>query len=274
MRQIVRPPLSGISHYDPAKHPQPKPRPRVRAGTARSGHYALAGLICFLLTTVVVFLIVVCCLLFQEHSQRAASAQSDADLPPIVTPASESHGDTLAEVLSNIRNESYEIFAAFDNQGNKLFEYTEHDPMKVNLPTKLLTYYQEHGGAYIAHNHLSHTTPFSFADLQLACIFEVSATIVTTYDYDIYLMPATETSGWPGLTEVTTWQNDHHSNVADGEYWVAETIVDSQSGVLHNGLSTTDKLVQEFADDFGLTFYKTAASQYTGPINTEILPPL
>lgn len=266
MNQFIRPPATSVIHVNAGFSGR-----RQSSSQLRSLGKACASVLMFVSILLVVAVIVAACYLLQRGGATVADTGVQSESISNINGVTESHGDSFEEVIANIRNEPYEIFVAFDSHGTKLFEYSDNNCNSVKIPPQLLNYYQEHNGTYILHNHPAEHTPFSLEDLETACSLEVSATIVSTYSCNYFLEPTTD--GWPQPGELFDWEREHHSNIPDDEYWEMVTLTDPQTGIVYNGLGTTEKLIQQFAEAFNLRFYKTEPSAPLNVAKSEISAP-
>lgn len=100
-------------------------------------------------------------------------------------------GDTLSEVMANIRSQPHEISAMFDQCGNKIYEHTSHH-CRCSV-TAIPPAYLPHLFLSV-HNH-PHDLTFSSTDLKTLVHLDLSAIIVTSPSRNyILLRPSI---GWP-----------------------------------------------------------------------------
>lgn len=192
-----------------------------------------------------------------------------ADSSAPVVSGDPSHGDTLAEVLSNIRDEDYEFFAAFDRDNKKIYEYTSKNRDSVELTESMLNDFCEQGGITIAHNHPDHNAPFSVSDLHTSGIWQAEVSIVVTTDYDYYLVAPN--GKWPSRSEIHDWENQHNLSDNPDYYRCVGDELDLATGQIVQVFISTDLLLESFANDFGMKFCKLPAQHFC---KTEITAPI
>lgn len=106
-------------------------------------------------------------------------------------PVKVNHGDTIAEVLRNIRSEPVEYLAIFDPQGRKVEEVTNYSTNTVHFSSEGRKVMQQHGGYTEIHNHPNSRNGFSPNDIGSAICCRASRAIVIAQDlvYTLELTP-------------------------------------------------------------------------------------
>ena len=167
------------------------------------------------------------------------------------------HGDTLQEVLENIRYEKYEFFTAFDADGNKIFEWTSNDQLHVEMPNILLIPRFLNNGHTIAHNHI-YDSPFSNADLVTASHLNAQEVIVVSPNYTYTITPSE--NGWPKDSEIEGWFDFMRTQFSsDSEVWRYILVYNQTDGSYYKTAYCTDTLMEWFIRDFGGTYTKVPA---------------
>lgn len=77
------------------------------------------------------------------------------------------HGETLDEVIENLRDEDFEVIVAFTSNGRKLFEQTDWSRSQAFLQPDQLELLNQLPGEILIHNHPNVDAPFSSNDLAL-----------------------------------------------------------------------------------------------------------
>jgi len=104
-------------------------------------------------------------------------------------------GDTVQQVMDNIRTKSYEISALFDQCGRKIYEHTSHHHA-YDVAAVPLAYYPH---LFLSvHNHPA-GSPFSDGDLQTTMNLDLGVVIVTTASHNYILLRPS--AGWPASNE-------------------------------------------------------------------------
>lgn len=100
-------------------------------------------------------------------------------------------GNSLPEVIQNIRHQPYEIAAIFDQYGHKICEQTNHreELCAIALPAEW-----QASAHLMIHNHVVDGT-FSPEDIVTAKDLDIQIVLVVTPHYNFYLLRPV--SGWP-----------------------------------------------------------------------------
>lgn len=167
------------------------------------------------------------------------------------------HGQTLEEVISEIKNEEYEYTAMFCGT-SKLFEVTDYNPhyttfSDFNIPD----------GSITVHNHPAGGT-YSINDLMMLCrpdCYGITESIIVSVDSMHYLKAP---NGWPSQEELASFilQRYHLEVVPYGDGWafagakLAFQRFYSYGYAIPTNMSciSQPKLISEIADHFGLIY--------------------
>lgn len=154
-------------------------------------------------------------------------------------------GDTMAEVYRYLAASSEEILVAFDNEGKKLFEYTNHEPNSVDFSAAHCDFMRDHAHELtLVHNHPNGST-FSAQDIVTAAELGVARMVVITDDYVYTLRPKAESWGDPKAIAqfYETARYDYISNPTDDSVTIAEDWTD-------------EFILRSVAEEFQLSYRK------------------
>lgn len=170
------------------------------------------------------------------------------------------HGLTLRNYVENTSQVGYEVYAEFDQLGAKLFEETQHDDAQVahNESTSDLARLLSLNKVTRVHNHPS-DAPFSYTDLCNLVGEQPLQALVVSPNY-VYSLEAPD--GWPNPSLATAWL--YTSCELDPEQSYADGLIDI-TGWTEDGTFTyvsTDLLLEEFAEGFGLVYTVTPLSEW------------
>lgn len=106
-------------------------------------------------------------------------------------PDTADHGDTIAKVLHNIRNEPVEYLALFDADGKKVDETTLYNTSRVRPQDSACSAARQQGGYINIHNHPGSCSGFSKEDIVAAITIRASKSIAVAQDlvYTLELTP-------------------------------------------------------------------------------------
>lgn len=173
------------------------------------------------------------------------------------------HGSNLNEVIVNLAEQPFEHLAYFSEDDQKFLEYTSYDSRNVFLQLPKLVVEIIYLRPYVKlHNHPAmHTTSFSAADLLDTCAHrqrEIKS-IIVCHDGVRTLQPGV--SGWPEEAAALTFLQEHLDDIYAAERNGYVTIVsDTEYSVSY---SNTDKLIQLYAETFGLIYTIEPLSNYS-----------
>lgn len=187
-------------------------------------------------------------LLIEETPRFTAQDANLSAGDTVVALGNVDHGDTIEQVMEAIRDVRYEVCAAFDSEGHKLYEYTDRDALQVEIPLELAEYAIEGGEEIFLHNH-PNGAAFSKQDIRSLIIRNVPEAIVVTSSKTFRLVAE---NGWPDLEDAMMYLDNLTENfgLAQSQGLIRVTVME-QDNVRY---ITTAKLVEAFADRFGVTF--------------------
>lgn len=123
-------------------------------------------------------------------------------------PIAANHGETIEEVISNIRYEPVEYLAIFDQNGKKLGETTNLNPESVTPDAALWKYVRDHPGCIKVHNHPNVNGAFSANDFSAAIRAGASKTIVIAAGM-VYTLELPSDLNDSDAEEVKEYYQDH-----------------------------------------------------------------
>ncbi len=188
-------------------------------------------------------------------------------------------GSTYSEVVNNIQANmpEYEIIFIFDENNQKLIEYTSRSSMYVSLPKEAINLLQTFKNLQHYHTHPIHDNPHSDNDLSMLARVGLAANVNTLGVIGanhVYTL-ISEDYAWP-VDYIEIWQygqflNQQYGPLVDAGF-MQTVIVDGEEYPY-----LTTKFLQQFATDFGYTCQIQTSSQstsYPGPAPGFILPTL
>lgn len=207
---------------------------------------------------------IVCYLFFIADTELACQ---------IVCRSNADHGETMAEVISLIKDEPCEYYAKFVN-GVKIFEYTNDVVNSVTLKDYSALFIKESDYCVDIHNHplLGDGSDYSFSYGDLSTFFDpinqyIDQHIVVSASR-VHILEAP--NGWPSQDDLTqffddqyNWHIDYnprdesHSDISVQQLqWLQDEgkIVIDQKGNVIIGIGFTSKMIAEIADHFGLIY--------------------
>ena len=149
--------------------------------TQRSASLMSMILVVFFGTIVSCYYLIVLPTIYGYYINNIASNQPEAA----------DHGNTIADILRNIRLEPVEYLAIFSAQGQKVDEVTCYRPSSADHHPSTDDYMLEHPGCIAVHNHPQSLDSFSAEDVCSAIERRCSASIVVArnYVYTLELAP-------------------------------------------------------------------------------------
>lgn len=125
----------------------------------------------------------------------------------VVELSNSDHGETLVEVMEGIREEDYEIIAFFTEDGEKLFEHTDHDGTRVSVDDVHLRFLDRYENVIVVHNHpVEGEASFSSADLDLLASVQAKYGIVVSRNDNYVVFP---NGKWPKPEKLTDYISKH-----------------------------------------------------------------
>ncbi len=128
-------------------------------------------------------------------------------------------GNTIQDVINNLRYSDYEIVCGFDANGNKMFDYTSYQHNLAYTTNAQRSEFYNNGGTIVAHNHPSGSS-FSGQDLYAEAIYDTPCAMVISKDY-VYIAEPTNVA-WDDATAIHDyWQasfNYHINYLSDYVY--------------------------------------------------------
>lgn len=198
---------------------------------------------------VMTFAFIIVCFLVAGGVNRVLSDLGAIDL------VNSNHGMTFEDFCEGTRHEPYEYWGVFDETGKKLGECTSHNVGCVQVPTELLEYGSRRGATTSVHCHPGYNCPFSMSDLLnfvAVCLpLDITTACVVSEDY-LYRLekPDDVEVDQIGFRVFLGLYVKYRQD--DPTYFQYVTLADGTSGYI-----STDALITEIADEFGLIFTKT-----------------
>ncbi len=160
--------------------------------------------------------------------------------------SSESEGPSIKSIIYDIKDQEFETIAAFDVNGQLLFDTTDRLHGEVTMSAEQVEQFGDRNGALIVHNHPG-STSFSAGDLQVAAKMKTCRTIVVTYDRLYILSP-----GWRGWGDPDELRTAHEKY---GRYYTKlANEAESWDSILGRSRWICDQTVAAVAQDFGLDY--------------------
>ena len=159
----------------------------------------------------------------------------------------------IEAVMRSIKDQDFETLAAFDSNGQLLFQTTSHEKGSVSVTSAQLNQFWSEDGAVIMHNHPSGST-FSPTDLLAEAQRGTRRAIVVT-DKDIYILEP-GTRGWGDAERL------YDAYVTYTEYFTREAetrkeLVSARATVIW----VQDQALTATAADFGLHYWSMPMKQ-------------
>lgn len=171
--------------------------------------------------------------------------------PPVVEPSTSKDNTTpsIETIVRTIKDQKFETLAAFDADGNLLFETTDLDALGVTMTAEQANQFREQGGALVIHNHPSGTS-FSGQDLYAEAKRGSTRAIVVTWN-KIYIL----TPSWRGWGDPDALKAAHEQHL---EHYAQ--LVETDDSIITTGQTcwVYDQAVAAVAEEFGLEYQQIA----------------
>lgn len=170
--------------------------------------------------------------------------------PPVVEPSTSMENTTpsIETIVYRIKDQSFETLAAFDVNGQLLFETTDSLNNEVTMSVEQVVEFRERNGALVVHNHPGGTS-FSARDLYAEAKRGTKRAIVVTYDHLYILTPGPQGWGDPdALTKAYDEYYAYYAQEAEG--------LGNRTSSLEKERWTCDQTVNAIARDFGLSYWQ------------------
>lgn len=238
------------------------PYPPTKPAPTAPSHAKIKAVLRFLVVSVLVIIaITVLC----RALLSVAYTEATYDL---AQQSNANHGSTFSEVLQGISDESYEFIALFTADGQKLYEGTSYDENRVWVDFKYFNHaYMVNHKQKLTHLH-NHPIDASFSSTDLLNASNdysgqfVDKQVIVSNQYVRTLTVGI--SGWPDMAATQAFLERHLNDIYAAQargYVVIENIGTSDSVPLT--YSSTDLLVQLYAETFGLIYTIEPLSNYT-----------
>lgn len=172
-------------------------------------------------------------------------------LPPPAAEASMSMENTIPSIetiIYEIRGQDFETLAAFDANGQLLFETTDSLNNEVTMTAEMVNEFRERNGALVIHNHPGGTS-FSAQDLYAEAKRGTKRAIVVTYDRLYILTPGQQ--GWGDPNKLMEAHSEYY------EYYIQEAKdLGDRVSTLEKTRWACDQAVSAVAEDFGLSYWQ------------------
>ncbi len=129
-------------------------------------------------------------------------------LAALSEPIEANHGETIEEVIRNIRYEPVEYLAVFDPYGKKVGEMTLLNPSEVRPGKRLWQYMCNHPGCIKVHNHPQSNIGFSANDFRSSVIAGAGKTIVIA-ETMVYTLELPDYLTDDDAEEIRQYHNDY-----------------------------------------------------------------
>lgn len=186
------------------------------------------------------------------ETEDSLDGDPQATIPAVAsrqTPSSSgNHGETISEVIENLRYEPYEIIVVFTADGQKLFEQTSQQKDYALLEDEQFQQLKQVEGEILIHNHPNADVPFSSTDLWLCSQLEVGQGIVVSRDH-IYSIEVKDRYEWSNPDAMYNYSTN--AGYLGPAYARVETGPDGKE-IRY----TTDALLFHLADKFHLVYSK------------------
>lgn len=244
-----------LAHSDVPSQPESSEQSAESGAGKPSSH---GGFITFVLVVFMFALVIgavgVCWLLAGDDITKVA-----VDLVTTHVLSNVDHGTEYYEVLEGISSEDVEVLTAFDATGAKLFERSDNTALCVSIPSAMGTYYVQHDGVTLAHNH-----PFggSYSQKDMLTITRLNvqtAIIVTKEGVWHTLKPGSQ--GWPTEDQIISAYAELIQASLSGEK--ESMVMVSQTSADTAEYSTTIDGMRELASQFGLSYIVTYTNYAT-----------
>lgn len=170
--------------------------------------------------------------------------------PPVVEPSTSMENTTpsIETIIYEIKDQEFETLAAFDVNGQLLFETTDSLNSEVTMSAEMVDEFRERNGALVIHNHPGGTS-FSARDLYAEARRNTKRAIVVTYDRLYILTPGRQ--GWGDPTKLTEAYDEHY-----GYYLQEAKALGDRVSTLEKTRWACDQTVSAVAEDFGLSYWQ------------------
>ena len=168
--------------------------------------------------------------------------------PPVAEPSTSMENTTpsIETVIYEIRDQNFETLAAFDANGQLLFETTDNLNNEVTMSAEQVTEFRERNGALVVHNHPGGSS-FSARDLYAEAMRGTKRAIVVTYSCLYILTPGPQGWGDPdALTEAYDGYYEHYIQEAES--------FGKRTSDTEKARWACDQTVRAVAEDFGLSY--------------------
>lgn len=201
-----------------------------------------------LILTVIAGILMLCFgWIFPEVLRR----QEQKDLrEALITCSNVNHGETLDEVIKNLRRYPFETMVFFDGKMNKLLETSDGNQDNVRLDNGLAVCLSFFDDITFVHNHPGGDTTFSGVDLYFPCAedmrTQIRSLIVVSPNYLYQLELRGE--AWPSQDEM--W--DFVAGLIDDDRYCDKIMVDGEQKQVFNDLA-----IECVAEEFDLVYSVT-----------------
>lgn len=162
------------------------------------------------------------------------------------------HGPTLAEVMDGIREEDFEVTAAFTSDGRKLFEYTNYQFGNVRTTTAHARLLAQHSDLVFVHNHpVWGEAAFSADDLRRLALCDADVGLVVSKSRIYVIAP---NQAWPDPDAL-------HAFVIDHSKFMQESWVTLPNGEICEYHGVTRQLMELIAEEYDLQYYEWTTDQ-------------
>ncbi len=165
------------------------------------------------------------------------------------------HGETLAEVVTNLSKDFLETSVMFRN-GEKILDYSSYAPHEIILPTEIVLDLKLCNGSFIElHSHPQRDVPFSNTDLctQVSKFGMPDVVKIAVSSEHVYVMYPQEDCFWPSISDVNTFFQELLTPEPSAEYFFTTS---------EGNICSTTALMELFAEQFDMVYAEYAIEDY------------